>query len=456
MDAASPTFWAQLVARLRARPNLTLALAAVFGLLVLRLPLGTLSEPTVYLKDLFQDYLMARAIAAGIDPYQLMPVLLARVLGAIRGPGGVMPVHPSPHPATVAIVLLPLASLGFPVVATIWLACELAILVALVALLGAAFRARLGPAQTLAIATALIAWTPVTADLANGQLVLPVAALVVASLVAAQRGHTAVAGCWLGLSLLVKPVAAPVAIVFLVRRWRRALATLCGTVALGAAPVLLVIGPPVALRYLTRVVPYVSLLYRTDIRNQSAWTMGQRLFVGMYPPRVAGATATGVASAPLLPFPGLADPTGGVAVVLLIALTLLAVARSTSLTRAFALTTCAAVLVAPVSWTYDLVLTALPFAYLAIALARRGFPRWWTNAAVLSFILVTCPQTAWQAVALRASGVTLQPGGNAAIGFGAQLLTLLPAVGVVALAALCSAVGRDSLPPDPPAGGNFL
>ncbi len=72
-------------------------LAFLFGLTMLRFPMGSLVAPHVYRKDFLQEYLLARAIAEGVDPYLPIPMLADRFLGQLPVP--LFP-HPTPHPPT--------------------------------------------------------------------------------------------------------------------------------------------------------------------------------------------------------------------------------------------------------------------------------------------------------------------------------------------------------------------
>src|SRR4051794_37533541 len=82
-----------------------LALAAINGLRSLAGPRSWLGPPDLYLKDVLQDYVAAMALRRGDDPLAWVHALVARYLGPV--PADVFH-HASPHPPTLALLLVPL------------------------------------------------------------------------------------------------------------------------------------------------------------------------------------------------------------------------------------------------------------------------------------------------------------------------------------------------------------
>jgi hypothetical protein len=70
----------------------------------------TLLPPDVYSKDFLQEYLMARALLLGVNPYLPLSELAARFLGPL--PVIVFP-HPLAAPPPAAMLSIPLGLLGY-------------------------------------------------------------------------------------------------------------------------------------------------------------------------------------------------------------------------------------------------------------------------------------------------------------------------------------------------------
>ena len=91
-----------------------------------------LAPPNVYRKDFVQEYVLARAIRAGVNPY--LPVdELAEIF--VAPASGLVPTYPTPHPPPVAVFSLPLSLLAYEQAAVLWFVLEIACLLLAVYLL---------------------------------------------------------------------------------------------------------------------------------------------------------------------------------------------------------------------------------------------------------------------------------------------------------------------------------
>src|ERR1700716_621502 len=89
-------------------------------------------DSTLYQKDFGQEYLLARAIRDGVDPYLPIQTLGARYVDVT---GYFDRQHPPPRPPTVGLLALPLGLLSYSTAARVWFAFELVCLVAALAML---------------------------------------------------------------------------------------------------------------------------------------------------------------------------------------------------------------------------------------------------------------------------------------------------------------------------------
>ncbi len=337
-------------------------------------------------KDFGQEYLLARAILDGINPYQPIRDLAARYLS----PTGLLDKpFPTPHPPTAGVLFIPFVAVDYATAAQVWTVIELLCVPVAVVLALRIAHSRIGIGWTVVLVIGLLGWTPVLVDVALAQLTLAMVALLAGAELALSEGarsgvaradahrRDAVGGALLGLALALKPLAWPWLIVLVWRRnWRALLGCLAVIVALLLVAALRV-GLSPLVTYATDVMPSISASYALEPTNISLWTLGPRLF---------GATTLGH-------LVGLAVP----ALVLAIAVLWLTVRRPAT-NQALAVMTCVAVVVSPIAWDYDLVLLIVPLILLAGDVYRDGFPRRVSAVTAVAALGLYIPLPIWQSV----------------------------------------------------------
>jgi hypothetical protein len=338
-----------------------LGAAAIVGTLELAFGL-TLTDATLFEKDFGQEYLLARAIREGVDPYQPIDVLAARYVQVI---GFLDKSHPTPHPPTVGLLALPLGFLSYPVAVRTWFVLELVCLLAAVMLLisGARLPFRLRIAPLLALA--LVAWPPITLELGLGQLMLPLLLGLAGAQVALLGGRPVLGGLLLGLTLLVKPIAWPWLLVLAWRRNGRALMAAVGAILVGGVLSVVAIGVESTSKYVFGVLPRMSSAFFAEPTNMSLWTVTPRL--------------------------GLAIPPALLPVAVLLGATWIACRRA-PLGDALGLMTVASLLISPIMWYFYLTLALLPLARVVAAVHRRGLRAGDILASVCVFGLLSLSQ----------------------------------------------------------------
>jgi hypothetical protein len=405
-------------------------LAFVLALYGLKLPLGSLLPPLVYRKDFLQEYTLARAIADGFDPYLPTHVLAERYSDSL--PLLVFP-HPTPHPPTLGMLLLPLALLEYSTAAAVWLGLEIVCLVVSIYLLGRAAGARLSIWATLGIATVLLAWHPVWVELASGQVMVLMLALLAGAWLALRSGRPGLGGALVGLAILIKPVVLPLLLLFLLRRdWRALLgatAVICGGYLVAGY----VVGPNKVGSYLTRVLPLVNSTYRGHALNLSISSLGWRVFHG-----TGSHILPGIVAPPLIESAPAALVTSIGLPCLLLLGACLAVRNQCSLDVSFGVMVGVSVLTVPISWDHYLVLAAIPAAQVIRWLACHHLPSRETNLALIVAVLLIPSWSRLPAVLGVPAEVV---GGEITHSFALALLPMLSAVGVGALAWLVAWLG---------------
>ena len=398
----------------------------------LRLIGQSLQAPYTYYKDFSYDYISARAVLAGDDPYADAQTLTRRHLA--ESPVDI-PDHPSSHTPLSIVLVAPLAAtLAYPEAAVVWCLLEAALILASALLVGRFHLARRGGALWLgALATTLLffAWGPVKDELGNGQWTMLLLLLLLGAWLALRAGREGLGGLALGLALAVKLSGGPILLFLLLqRRWRAAgtalAAALGGNLLAGLA-----MGFPALLKYYLQIGSYVTHYYRMAGHNYSLWTTGWRLFEGSLRHAPFGFSAP-----PLASLPALARPTSIAICLLVAAVGLRAAWRRREQDASFGLLLYLTLLLNPVSWTYHIPLTILPLGLTFAELRARAFPRRETMLAVILFSVVSLPFAA--ILGLQGGFGTQDPGVAAGlrISFAVGLLSLLPALALGGLAAL--------------------
>ncbi len=409
-----------------------LGAVTIMGALRLRLMVLTIQHMTPYSKDIFQEYLIAKALVAGANPYLPLGELAEKFIGPIS----IFP-HAAPYPPFVAVFSLPLLLFGAEQFDIAWFVFEILCVIAMSAMVAI----WAGRGRTLAALTAcfLFAWYPVQFDLLYGQM-----SILLAALLALTAGRSGLGGFLLGLSIALKLVTWPLLIYLVLKRqWRAAFAAAATVIVLNLTAALAMGFGPFFDFYL-RVSPSVIPYYQAYGYNYSLWTVGWRLFAG------TGSVVYDFHNAPpLLALPGLAPIVAAALPALLLGWGLRRAWKTESLETGYAIIVCICLLVSPITWLHYYVMLTLPMAVLLRSLARRGFPPWPTALTGLILLLMFLVNEHIRTFITGLSGgkAALLANGSQ-ITFAVSLLTWLPILQVIGLVALLAWAGRK-----PPAAG---
>lgn len=443
-QAASPSrdAWQHLIMRLLSAQTplawlarrLLVTLGVVAGLVSLGAALTKNDLLFSMQKDFIQSYVLARAVAEGIDPYQPITMLAARYLGPETPP--TFP-HPSPHPPTLALLLLPLALFDYRVATLLWLGLNLVVLELSLYPLADLAGKRLSVRKALIAGAIALAWFPVYLTLREGQVNLLLLLLVAGAVAALQHDRRLLAGVALGASLLIKQVMWPLLLLLLLRRQWRAVAACLVTVLIGYTLAAGVVGLPSLWTYLIDVLPAVARYYQGHV-NQSVWNLGHRLaldvlIVGL--PRLQpfqSLLATGLAA--------------GLSALVLIG----AVVTTLRLPLIWAagVMVCVSIVINPISWPHYLVLALVPAASVFRWLWMSKGPVRETNWALVIALLLLPSYGVWSYLTpLSDQATDAFVTDNALLALMWTLLLKGPALAAAALAWLCIALGREDPAP---------
>lgn len=364
----------------------------IVGTLMLKTLVNWLSIPGVKHRDFTTIYLLASAIRYRID-ITLPLTTIGEYLGI--DPTLVGFYHPTPHPPTMGLLLLPFGYMDYTLGSLIWLTMEFLFLVIAIALLALLVRFRLHPLLVIFIALALVGWGPVFWELRWGQVSILLLLLHIGMLLLLQRGYAGGAGVLFGLAVLIKPLTVPVAALLLLRHQWRVLGATLGTVVAGYAVALLAVGPSALVKYFTQSLPTVSRFYSAFWHNLSLATLGSRLFESMWLPAIHLRPEDKViASEPLI-----ASPPAAQAIMILLPLLIIGTGvgavRRLPFDSAIPILLCISIVASPISWGHYEVL-ALPLIAQTLAwLKAHRWPRKPTIAVVCILILLLVWEIGW-------------------------------------------------------------
>ena len=394
-----------------------------------------LKPPYVYSKDIIQEYLLAQAVTAGVNPYLRLPDLAAIFMGPLPFP--IFP-HPSAHPPPVAILFLPFAFVEYRTAAAIWFGLELVFAFVAVRLLLCCVGWRATTLGTLAIMFVALTWKPFYIELQAGQLMTLLLLLLALSWFALRSGREIVGGAALGCAVAVKLTGWPIVIFLLLRgRWRAGVsaALIASAANLLAIPL---IGWRTVLNFYLHVGPSVSSLICDLYRNFSPYSIGFRLFKGT---SMSGVPSE-VIAAPLIHAPELSVPVSLVAAAALLAYGLWVSLRARSFDASFTVLACVSAVINPVAWDHYLLLTLVAMTYAASRLVALGLPRKETVAAGIIGALLYTYYHVELAVRIAYGASNTMDAPTIQMPFYASLISLVPLLGVIGLICLMRQLDR--------------
>lgn len=328
---------------------------AFLGLLTLGLQVAVLDEQRVQMKDFVQEYLLARAVLDGANPYLPQPLLAARYMP----PAEALP-HSTPHPPLVALLSLPLGLLPFATASALWFALELGMLLGMLALAARAQGLRWSRGTTFAAFCILLLWPPVQFELLAGQLTSAVALLLVGCWCAYRAGRPRLAGVLLGGAVGIKLFPVVVAGYYLLRRQGRVLLWAAATVAATTGLAALALGDEAMVAFLVEGLPSTSL-YRAASHGYSL------------PPALWRTFAGNATLAPLVELPWAAPWLSGLAAIVVLGVAAFAIRRARDADGEFGLALCAVVLASPLAWHLYIIVLLWPLCVLSRRLLAGGW-----------------------------------------------------------------------------------
>ncbi len=403
-------------------------LVVLMGLARLRIILLLLGSPTTYQeRDVLQEYLMAKALVSGVNPYLPLDELAQMFIGKFS----FLP-HPAPYPPFIAILSTPLLLFCVNNVIIVWFIIEVVCLIAISGMLTILWRGRVDWVRAIFILFLLLTWYAVMVDLLFGQLTILLTTLLLAALLALRKDNKILAGVLIGLSVAIKMFTWPLIIYFALKKdWRTLLSSSLTAIGLNLmALIVMGIGP--IMDYYLRVTIQVSAIYHSFLKNYSLWSIGYRLFAGTEP--VGGDY---ISAPPLVNLPKLAPlVSAGLAAAFLLAGLIWAM-RSKDRDIAFSIIVCVIVAISPISWDHYYVMIIISLAILLLNLSNHSFPTWPTILfIIIAFMLFLFNDHIAEVIYILNGGNDLLQANGNRITFASSLLEILPTVELVILTIL--------------------
>ena len=405
-----------------------LALVILMGVARLRLILVLLVSPATYQeRDILQEYLMAKALLSGVNPYLPLQELAQLFIGKFP----YLP-HPAPYPPFIAILSIPLTWLSLNNLIIGWFIFEVGCLAAIAGMLTFLWKGRVDWIQAIFILFLLLSWYPVMVDLLYGQLTILLATLLLAALLALRKNHKILAGVIIGFSVAIKMFTWPLIIYFAVKKdWKALFSSILTTLGLNLVA-LIVLGFTPIMDYYLHVSMQVSAIYHGFLKNYSIWSIGYRLFEG------SGLTEKDFISAPpLVDLPSAAPWVSAALAAAFLVVGLIWAIRSKEVDIAYSILICVLVAISPIAWDHYYLMILICLAVLLLNLSRHSFPTWPTIIfIIIAFMLFFFNDQIAEVIFIFNGGKDLlQTRGNQ-ITFASGMLEILPIVELIILAIL--------------------
>lgn len=375
-------------------------------------------------RDLIQEYVMAKAIVVGGDPYLPTIELVRRFVPSL--PVEVF-AHPSPHPPPLALLSLPLTLLSYEHAIVFWFVIQITGAIVLVLLLRPTAHSH-NWWETLLLILLFIAWEPVVWDLALGQLSLILLVLLVVSWRFLRTGRGYLGGFFLGTVVALKLMAWPIVIYLALRRKWRVVISVGLVVFLANLVGILIIGLDRVLAYYTVVAPSVSQIYRATSMNTSVYSLVWSLFVGTKDLIWSSVETTSMFSMSTF------APLVAILVSLLFAgIGIWKAFQMQTFDGAFALLICVSVLVGPITWRHYFTWLVIPLTVVVCYLSTLNFPSKLSQVMICVLGLAGVSWYLPDPIIKFLTGLYIQPATLTTVPFAVGIVTYVPSMVAVIL-----------------------
>lgn len=374
---------------------------------------ASFSPDKLYTKDIIQEYLMAKAILNGVNPY--LPLTeLSKIWMSYANYNWMD--HPTPHPPALALLCLPLGYFSYEVAVLIWLGLELIGVLVTIWLFLRWWGSRIKATNVSVLFMLAIGWLPVIHELWFGQLNIGLLLLLIGVWFALRTKRDFLGGMLLGTVIALKLIAWPVLIFLTLRRRWRSVAAACLVASVANLLAIAILGGEIIKTYYFKVGPLVASIYRTYDYNYSVWTLGSRFFRG---------SGAHYRIPPLWHSEALASLCDLIAPIIVLLFVLALAWKAVNFDTSFGLLIGVSILVSPTAWTYNLVLAAIPIAIILRRLKVLEYPKKICYLLMFMLLMPTLGGGLYNALVLIFARLT--PNNIPTLPFFTGIITLTPA-----------------------------
>lgn len=339
-------------------------------------------------RDFLSIYLMACALYNNEDYTQPLNILSQKNPTI---PSNTYFPHPTPHPPTMGLLLMPLAFFDYYTARMIWLFMQIAFLLCSILLISYTLRRPFRIYESILIVVIIQVWSPVVQDLFQGQLNIFLLLNLVCMGTFWNKKRSFLSGMMLGIGLLIKQIIWPIFLLFLLFKDKIAAIACAVVVLLGYGIVGMYSGSDRLIYYCTEILPLNAKLYQDSPYNCSLWILG-RFFKECFhqpDPNMNSVTIT-----PLIPLPFLASCIEWGIPLLFFLILLFYIRKFRDRDIGFSTLVCACLLVNPYVWLHYQILLIIPIFQILKELDNLGLVRlkWviWVMLFLVFDIAYTC------------------------------------------------------------------
>ncbi len=396
--------------------------------------LDSFSPKYIYKKDFIQEYLMAKAVLAGVDPYLPCPDLATQFFGLV--PDNIVN-HPTPHPPPIAVFFMPFGLLSYWQASVAWFVIEIVCLFFICFLL-LHWLGRPKWMLTVLMTPALLSWLPFFNELLIGQLMIPLMLLLIIAWQALRHDKNITGGILLGVAITLKLIAWPIVIFLAVKNNWRATITSIAIFVISNLIAGLIISFDKVTNYYLKIGPLIAQLHRNHAKNFSLWSIANRVFEG-----TNSTILLGLKIHPLFHAPLVAKYFSFVLPISFLIICLFFAYRARSFDSCFGMLICASILISPVAWAPYITLILIPILVAGRMLYLMDWPNKESNIIIfIVVILLISPLPLEDMLHLFVIKFTSNP--HYPISFLLGLLTLLPILAIICLLFLIRSLDLSS------------
>ncbi len=406
----------------------------IAGLAVIYSHISRFIKTDDFRKDFLAIYVLANAIPRGYDITLPIDDLAVHFIEDFHGTA--FP-HPTPHPPTMGIVFSPLALFSYRTAKCIWIVLQFIFLFFSFHQLTRLLGLNINKGKILILAIILQSWYPVYLDVSNGQVNYILLFLLTGTCLANKNKQFAFAGILLGISLIIKQIAWPILLLFLLHRNIRAILS-CAITGIAAYSLAVALtGFSIISRYFREVLPTIADFYQMNPWNLSLWTLGKRIFHGIGADSDSDTTFE-IIIKPLLQSPFLSNIISVLIPLIFLMLAAFIIWKYHRLEWSFSLLILCTIIVNPLSWPHYFVLAVFPIMCIVQYLIDHEFPSLPTNTALILFMFLLPNIFVWKNLALSLSGISSNSEKIVTVPFFSGLVLMTPTFALCALFILCS------------------